>query len=249
MIRLDGEAVLITGGTAGFGLATARLATALGARVAVAGRGGDRGRTAAGEVGGECLFVRADVADDGDARRLVAAAVERFGRLDVLVNNAGIIRRLPVADEAAAGWDEILAVNLRSAFLCSKHALPHLVATRGNVANVSSVVALRTPGGMSPAYDASKAGMLALTRALAVRYGPDGVRANAVCPGFVCTDLNRDVWEAWTEEQRRGAEARPPLRRLGTAADVAHAIVFLASDAASWITGVALPVDGGVTAS
>jgi NAD(P)-dependent dehydrogenase (short-subunit alcohol dehydrogenase family) len=249
MIRLDGKAMLITGGTAGLGLATARLAASLGARVAVAGRREDRGRTAADEVGGECVFVQADVAADGDVRRLVAATVERCGRLDVLVNNAGIIRRVPVADEAAAGWDEILAANLRSAFLCSKYALPHLVVARGNIVNVSSVLASRTATGVTPAYDASKAGLLALTRALAVRYGPDGVRANAVCPGFVPTDLNRDVWEAWTEEQRQAVSTRPPLRRLGTAEDVARACVFLASDAASWITGVALPVDGGVAAT
>jgi NAD(P)-dependent dehydrogenase (short-subunit alcohol dehydrogenase family) len=249
MVRLDDRVVLVTGGTAGFGLATARLAASVGARVVIAGRREDRGGAAAQAVGAGCVFVRADVAADGDARRLVEASVERFGRLDVLVNNAGIIRRLPVADEDAAGWDAVLAVNLRGAFLCSRHALPHLVAARGNIVNVASVLALQTQTGMTPAYDASKAGLLALTRALAVRYGPEGVRANAVCPGFVCTDLNRDVWTAWTEEQRRAAEARLPLRRLGTADDVARAVVFLASDAAAWITGVALPVDGGATAT
>jgi NAD(P)-dependent dehydrogenase (short-subunit alcohol dehydrogenase family) len=249
MVRLDGRVMIVTGGTAGFGLATARLAASVGARVIVAGRREDRGRAAAKTVGAGCAFVRADVADDGDARALVETAVERFGRLDILVNNAGIIRRRSVADEDPAGWDEILAINLRGAFLCSRHALPHLIAARGSIVNVSSVLALQTQTGATPAYDASKAGLLALTRALAVRYGPDGVRANAVCPGFVCTDLNRDVWTAWTDEQRRAAEARLPLRRLGTADDVARAVVFLASDAAAWITGVALPVDGGAAAT
>lgn len=249
MVHLDGKVVLVTGGTAGFGLATARLAASVGARVVIAGRREDRGRAAAEAVGAACAFVRADIADEADARRLIGATVERFGGLDVLVNNAGIIRRRPVGDEDAAGWDEILAANLRGAFLCSRYALPHLIAARGNVVNVSSVLALQTQTGMTPAYDASKAGLLALTRALAVRYGPDGLRANAVCPGFVCTDLNRDVWTAWTDEQRRAAQARLPLRRLGTADDVARAVVFLASDAAAWITGVALPVDGGASAT
>ncbi|MBI3997847.1 MAG: glucose 1-dehydrogenase [Armatimonadetes bacterium] len=249
MIRYDGKVVLITGGTAGIGLAAAALARALGAQVAIAGRRVEQGREAAAGLGPDVLFVPADVSHDADVRRLVGAVGERFGRLDVLVNNAGVIRRRPVADEDAAGWDDVMAINLRGAFLCCKHALPLLIASRGAIVNVSSALAFRSRLGTTPAYNASKAGMIALTQALAVRYGPDGVRANAVCPSFVVTDLNRDLWDSWSPEQRAELVARFPLRCLGTPEDVARAILFLASDAATWISGVALLVDGGLSAA
>ncbi len=249
MIRLDGKVMLITGGTAGFGLATARLAVELGAQVVIAGRRADRGHAAVSGLGAGVLFVQADVAREADVQRMVGAAVERFGRLDILVNNAGIIRRRPVLEEDAAGWDEVLAVNLGGTFLCCRHALPHLIASKGAIVNVASNLAFRTPAGHTPAYDASKAGILALTRALAVRYGPDGVRANAVCPAFITTDLNRDVWEGWTADQRTAYVEAFPLRRPGTPDDVARAVIFLASDAASWVTGTYLLVDGGRSAS
>jgi 2-deoxy-D-gluconate 3-dehydrogenase len=248
MIRLDGKVMLVTGGTGGFGLATAVLASSLGARVAITGRRADRGRYAIAALGDDALFVAADLRAEDDVRRVIGAVIERFGRLDVLVNNAGGIRRVPVGDETAEGWDAMLDGNLRSAFLCSKHALPHLLAARGTIISVSSVLAARSRTGRTPAYDASKAGMLALTRALAARYGPDGLRANAVLPGFIPTDLNRDVWEAWTPDERSRVVGAVPLRRLGTVEDVARAIVFLASDAAGWISGVSLPIDGGALA-
>lgn len=248
MIGFDGKAMLVTGGTAGIGLATARLARDLGARVAVAGRDPERGRRAAAALGDDALFVEADVAREEDVRRMVAAVLERFGRLDVLVNNAGALHRRPVHEEDAEGWDRLLAVNLRGTFLCCKHALPTLLAARGAIVNVASALAFQAAAGRTPAYNASKAGVVALTQALAVRYGPEGVRANAVCPAFIPTDLNRDSWEAWTPEQRAQMVETFPLRRLGTAEDAARAILFLASDAAAWISGVALLVDGGRSA-
>lgn len=249
MIRFDERTMLITGGASGIGLATARLAYSLGARVAIAGRRADRGREAAGSVGPDALFVPADVNREDDVRRMIAAVTERFGRLDLLINNAGTIHRVPVREEVAAGWDRALGVNLRGAFLCCKYALPALIATKGCIVNVASILALRANYGQTPAYDAAKAGVVALTRSIAVRYGPEGVRANAVCPDFVSTDLNRDVWEAWPPEERAKRIENYPLRRLGEPEDVARAILFLASDAAAWISGIALVIDGGRSAS
>lgn len=248
MIRFDGKTVLVTGGTAGIGLATARLALDLGARVAVAGRDPERGRRSVAGLGDGALFFEADVARAEDVRRMVAGVIERLGRLDILVNNAGVIRRRPVLEEDPEGWDDLMAVNLRGVFLCCRYALPALIASRGAIVNVSSVLALRSGAGRTPAYDVSKAGVAALTRSLAVRYGPDGVRCNAVCPGFVPTDLNRDSWETWTPEHRAQVIQTYPLRRLGTPEDAARAILFMASDAASWISGAALLVDGGLSA-
>lgn len=245
MIRFDGKVLLITGGASGIGLATARLAHDLGARVAIAGRRADRGREAAGTLGPDALFVPADVNREDDVPRLIAAVTARFGRLDGLINNAGGLHRAPVHEEDAAGWDRALGVNLRGVFLCCRHALPALIAAKGAIVNVASILALRANYGRTPAYDAAKAGVVALTRSIAVRYGPDGVRANAVCPDFVPTDLNRNVWEAWTPEQWASSAENYPLRRPGTPEDVARAILFLASDAAAWISGIALVLDGG----
>jgi NAD(P)-dependent dehydrogenase (short-subunit alcohol dehydrogenase family) len=249
MVRLDGKVVLITGGTAGFGLATARLACDLGARVAVAGRRRDRGREAEAQLGAEGFYVAADVSVEEDVQRMVDAVVGRFGRLDVLVNNAGMIRRFPAIEETSAGWDDVMALNLRGVFACCRYGLPHLIRARGAIVNVSSILAARSQKGRSPAYDASKAGVEALTRALACQYGPQGVRANAVCPGFVETELTTDIWSAWTPAEREAFLEPYPLRRLGTPDDIARAIVFLASDAAGWISGVSLLVDGGRSAT
>jgi NAD(P)-dependent dehydrogenase (short-subunit alcohol dehydrogenase family) len=250
MIRLDGKAVLITGGATGFGTATARLARELGARVAIAGRRADRLREAAATIDAQTLFVQADVSREDDVTRMLEAVRERFGRLDALINNAGIIRRVPLAQEDVAGWDEVMATNLRGVFLCCKHAIPLLTETRGAIVNISSVLAFAPrPGGRSTAYDASKAGVLALTRSVAVAQGPAGIRCNAVCPGFVMTEMTREVWERWSPQERDAFLQAYPLRRLGTPEEVARAIIFLASDAASWITGQALVVDGGQLAT
>ena len=245
MIRFDGKVFLVTGGTAGIGLATAKMARSLGAQVAISGRRAELGRRAAESLGVDALFVPADVSQEADVDRMMAAVESRFGRLDVLVNNAGIIHRKPVLEETVAGWDEMMAINLRGVFLCCRRALPALIASKGAIVSVSSVLAFRTPAGRTPAYDATKAGVLALTRAIAARHGPDGVRANAVCPGFVPTELNQDVWATWSDQQRADQLLQYPLRRLGTPEDVASSILFLASDAASWISGVGLLVDGG----
>jgi meso-butanediol dehydrogenase/(S,S)-butanediol dehydrogenase/diacetyl reductase len=245
MIRFDGKVVLVTGGTAGFGLSIARHALSLGARVAVSGRRQDRGRQVEARLGADSVYVQGDAAVEGDVERMIGAVVDRFGRLDVLVNNAGMVRRFPAIEETTAGWDELMDLNLRGVFLCCRYALPHLMAARGAIVNISSVLATRSQKGRSPAYDASKAGVEAFTRALACQYGPHGVRANAVAPGFVETELTEDVWGEWSAPDRTAFIEQYPLRRLGTSDDIAYAVLFLASEAAGWITGVSLMVDGG----
>src|SRR3990170_8007752 len=155
MVRLDGKTVLVTGGATGFGAASARIARELGARVAMAGRRVDRGRDAAGALGPDVLFIPADVSQERDVVRMLSAVQDRFGQLDVLINNAGMIHRVPLAQDDVAGWDTLMATNLRGVFLCCKHALPMLTATRGAIVNVSSVLAFAArPGGRSTAYDA-----------------------------------------------------------------------------------------------
>ena len=245
MIRFDGKVVLVTGGTAGFGLSTARIAHDLGARVAVVGRRSDRGREVEAQLGEDSIYVSADVSIEDDVERMVETVVDRFGRLDVLVNNAGMIRRFPAGEETSAGWDAVMDLNLRGVFTCCRYALPHLVASRGAIVNISSVLSTRSQKGRSPAYDASKAGVEAFTRAVACQYGPHGVRANAGAPGFVETELTGDVWAAWTASDRAAFLELYPLRRFGTSDDIARAVLFLASEQAGWITGVCLVVDGG----
>ena len=251
MFRLDGQRALVTGGTSGIGEATARVFLQAGARVVIAARGQTRGPEALDGLRphGEVHFLRADVRDEGAVRRLMADSVETLGGLDILVNNAGIISRTPVHELDAGEWDRTLAANLTSVYLCSRYALPHLRESRGAIVNVASYLAFQAgSSGVTPAYNAAKAGVVALTRTMAVAYGPDGVRVNAVCPAFIPTELNRPLWEAYTEEQWRQTTQAYPLRRVGTPEDVAYAVLFLASKEAGWISGISLLVDGGLTA-
>ncbi|MDR7474776.1 MAG: SDR family oxidoreductase [Armatimonadota bacterium] len=250
MFRLDGGRVLVTGGTSGIGKATARIMLQAGARVVIAARGAQRGAEVARRLGthGEVHFLAADVRVEEAVRRLMVSTAGILGGLDILVNNAGAISRVPVHELATEEWRGILEANLTSVFLCSREALPHLRSSRGAIVNVASYLAFHAGTALTPAYNAAKAGVVALTRTMAVAYGPDGVRVNAVCPAFVPTDLNRELWEVYTREQWEQAARSYPLRRVGTPEDVAYAVLFLASREAGWITGVTLMVDGGLTA-
>jgi NAD(P)-dependent dehydrogenase (short-subunit alcohol dehydrogenase family) len=252
--RLDGRVAIVTGATGGFGTAIARLFAQAGAKLALAARREDRLRQLAESLATSApdpLPVRADVSVEADVIRLVARARERFGRIDVLVNSAGIIARTPVAGIERADWDHMIAVNLTGPFLCCKHALPQMVAQRdGRIVNVASYLGLFAGAGSTPAYSASKGGVVMLTRSIAVKHGPDGVRANAICPGFVKTELNRALIDDAPDPvaKEREIAAAYPLRRLGTPDDVAYAALYLASDASSWVTGECLMLEGGLTA-
>jgi NAD(P)-dependent dehydrogenase (short-subunit alcohol dehydrogenase family) len=242
-------AVLITGGGSGIGAATARRMAAAGYGVCVSGRRREPLERVASETGGEPVV--ADTSRPGDARRAVEAAVERFGRLDALVCSAGTGASGNVSEQTPERWDAVVATNLTGAFLACNAALPHLLESGGAVVTVASLAGLRASP-RSAAYASSKAGLVMLTQCIALDYGPRGVRANCVCPGWIRTpmaDGEMDELAAREGTDREGAyrlaNERVPARRAGTPEEAAEAIAWLASPAASYVNGAVLPVDGG----
>jgi meso-butanediol dehydrogenase / (S,S)-butanediol dehydrogenase / diacetyl reductase len=241
---------LITGGSRGIGLAAGRRLASAGARVVLAARDARRGTAAAATLP-TATFVQLDVRLAEDCERAVHTTLERFGRLDVLVNNAGVIYRNRTTDVLTeAEWDETFDVNVKGAFLMTRAALPALRASRGTIVNVASYVGLVGFAGAA-AYAASKAALVNFTRSVALDHAREGIRVNAVCPGSVDTDMIHSAWAACPDpaEARIAWEQKHPLGRIATPDEVAAAIVFLASDDARFITGAALPVDGGITAA
>jgi NAD(P)-dependent dehydrogenase (short-subunit alcohol dehydrogenase family) len=249
-MRFREKVVLVTGGSRGVGRAAADAFRREGAQVAIVARDAGRGQGAAAALG-DALFIRTDVRSAADCARAVLGTLDRFERLDVLVNNAGVIYRNRTIDALAeAEWDETFDVNVKGAFLMSRAALPALRAARGTIVNVSSYAGLVGFAG-SAAYAASKAALINLTRSLALDHAGEGIRVNAVCPGSVDTDMIHAAWNALPDPAAaaRAWAAKHPLGRIATAEEVAAAILFLASEDARFITGVALPVDGGITAA
>ncbi len=251
-MRLQDKVTLITGGGSGMGRVAAHMFAAEGARVVVAefdpGAGEETVRMVR-EQGGEASFVRTDVSNEADAEGMVEHALATFGRLDCLYNNAGIMPEADhsVVDTDVATWDRVLAVNVRGVFLTCKYAVPALIAGGGgSIINIASFVALVGCSVPQDAYTASKGAVLALTRSLAVQFGPQGVRANAICPGPVETPLLMD-WLVKDEEARRIRLARNPTGRFGKPEEIVHLAVYLASDESRWTNGASLVVDGGIT--
>jgi meso-butanediol dehydrogenase/(S,S)-butanediol dehydrogenase/diacetyl reductase len=240
---------LITGGGSGIGAATARRLAAAGYGVCVSGRRREPLEEVAAETGG--LAVVADTSDPASVRAAVDTAVDRFGGLAVLVCSAGAGASGAVADQTPERWAGVIDTNLTGAFLAAREALPHLVESRGAVVTVASLAGLRA-GPESAAYGASKAGLIMLTQSIARDYGPYGVRANCVCPGWIRTpmaDRAMDELASRSGGDREAAYAlaneRVPARRPGTPEEVAEAIAWLASASASYVNGAVLPVDGG----
>ena len=251
MARLTGKIAVVTGGASGIGEATVRRFIAEGAKVAFADRDVERGKRVEAELGASAFFVEAQMQREAEALAFVRQAADRFGGLDVLVNNAGIRKYDTVAEASPETWDEILGVNLKGYAFCAKAAIP-LLRQRGggSIVNVASVRSV-TSVGKTTLYDTTKAAVAGLTRGMAMDHAPDQIRVNAVCPGPIYTPFHEKRLQAQgrTFEQYREDAARGTmLRRHGTPEEVAACILFLASDDASYVTGTLLFVDGGMTA-
>jgi NAD(P)-dependent dehydrogenase (short-subunit alcohol dehydrogenase family) len=248
-MRVPGKVAIITGGAHGMGAEEVRLFAREGAKVVIADILEEDGQKLEAEVnqtGGEAMFVRTDVTSEADWQRLVESTVARFGKLDILVNNAGLSSTSEADPMSTEGWRRIMEVNATGVFLGTKYAIPAMQkAGGGSIVNISSIMGFVGGESGHPAYHASKGAVRIFTKATAVKYGPQGIRANSVHPGFMppmrsarprdAASLQRLI--DWT-----------PLRRVGKPIEVAYAVLFLASDEASFITGTELVVDGGFIA-
>jgi len=244
---MAGKNVLITGAATGIGRAAAELMVAEGGRVVIADINEEAARGLVSTLGTAAHFVRCDVTRETEIEALLGEAVARLGRLDVLVNNAGMITHKAVTDIDVDLWDRVFAVNTRSAFLAAKHAVPHLrAAGGGSIVNMSSMAGLRGAAGLS-VYSASKAAINGLTVSLALELAPERIRVNAVCPGWVDTPFNQPVIDflGGVEETAKLVKASIPLERQGTVREVAGLVLYLASDESAFITAQAISINGG----
>ena len=251
MGRLDGKVAVITGAGSGIGRATAILFAEEGARVVCADRSGQEDDVAAG-LGEAAIAVHVDVSVETDIQRMIALAEERFGRLDVLYNNAGFGGPMnPLHEQTVETWDEVHNTNLKAVFLGMKHGIPAMLRNGGgSIVSTASAAGLVGMKGHS-IYGAAKAGVIQLTKAAALDYADRNIRVNAICPGFFWTGLVQGARDTATVGQAPPPGAYPPppgvpMNRWGLASEVAAAALFLASDESSFVTGVALPVDGGL---
>jgi len=252
MVRFQGKVVLITGAGVGIGRAAAVRFAKEGAKVAVNSLTPANGLETVRllqEAGGRGIYAQGDVSLDADARRIVAEAVKAFGRIDVLVNNAGIVLPGKVDNTSEEDWDRTMAVNLKGAFLVSKHAIPEMRKSGGGaIVNTSSIVAVKGVKDRA-AYAASKGGLSALTKAMAADYIGEKIRVNCVCPGTTYTpSLERRI-QAFADPEKARADfiARQPMGRLGTDGEIAAAILFAASDEAAFMNGASISIDGGMS--
>ena len=249
-MKLDGKVALITGGNSGIGSATAALLAKEGAAVVLTGRNQERGEQVAqaiNEAGGKAMFICSDVRIADDCRQAVEQTLERFGRIDVLFNNAGVYHPRTVPECTEQEWDETIDSSLKGAFLMSKYALPSMIERgSGSIIHTSSGWGI-LGGDRAAAYCAAKGGLVIMAKAMAIDHGPQGIRVNCVCPGDVETPMLPDDAKkrgmSW-EDYLAGASDRP-LGRIGTAEEIARAVLFLASEDSSFVTGEALVVDGG----
>jgi NAD(P)-dependent dehydrogenase (short-subunit alcohol dehydrogenase family) len=251
-MRLADKVAIITGAGSGMGRVAAEMFAAEGAKVVAAdfdaGHGAETVR-AVQAAGGEATFVQADVSQETDAAAMVAAAMDTYGRIDVLYNNAGIMPEADhsVVDTDVAVWDQVMAVNVRGVYLGCKYAIPRMVDKgSGSVINISSFVALLGCSVPQDAYTASKGAVLSLTRSLAVQFGPRGVRSNAICPGPIETPMLMD-WLVKDEAAKQTRLARNPTGRFGKPEEIVNVAIYLASDESRWTNGAHFVIDGGIS--
>ncbi|HZP84428.1 MAG TPA: glucose 1-dehydrogenase [Chthonomonadaceae bacterium] len=248
--ELAGRVAIITGGASGIGRAACLLFAAAGAKVVVADVDEAGGQATVARIGENACFVKTDVSSAADAAALSAAALARFGRIDILYNNAATTvlcneHDRPVHELEEWIWDKMLAVCLKGVYLCSKYALPHMMAQkRGVVINTTSIDALIAEPGYD-SYTAAKGGVIALTRSMAAEYAPYGIRVNVISPGYVITECQQWYHD---DPQARAIADSLHLTRVGRPEDIANMALYLASDRAEFITGALIPVDGGFTA-
>ncbi len=251
-MRLKDKIAIVTGSSKGIGEGIARVFSKEGAKVVVACRTESAGQKMADELGagdGRAIFIKTDVKVSESVQAMIASTIETFGRLDILVNNAGYHISKNVEETSEEEWQHIIETNLRSTFLCSKYAIPHLRKTKGNIINISSMVGLVGQPNAG-AYSATKGGQIAMSKGMAIDFAPDGIRVNVICPGWIQTPLVDD----WFGQQDDEAEARKyifgrhPLGRIGTIEECGKAALYLASaDDAGFVTGITLNIDGGIT--
>lgn len=242
---LAGKVAVVTGSGTGIGFEIARCFAREGARVVVNARAEERlgaVQAAIREQGGDCLAVAGDLREPEVAERLAAAAVDRFGAIDVVVNNAGGTFNAPAEAITPSGWRAVLETNLTTAFLVSRACFEQLRARRGNIVNISSIAAVEVAGPKHVHYSVAKAGMIQLTKSLAFEWGPVGIRVNCVCPGVIKTP--RSVF-ADKPEMEEAWRRRAPLQRLGDTSDIAETVLVLASEASAYTNGAVIRIDGG----
>jgi len=251
-MRLKDRVAIITGAGKGIGQGIAKVFVQEGAKVVIVDWDEEAGKRTAEELrqaGGDTFFVKCDVSKEDQVKAMVEAALEKYGRIDILVNNAGVGVYKSVLEATSEDWDLCLGVNLKGVFLCSKYVIPHMQAVgKGVIINISSVHSAATVAGVAP-YAASKGGVTALTRNMAIDYGPT-IRVVAISPGWVLTPLIQSIFDKYPDpaEQQRIVEQRQVMKRIGRPEDIGYAAAFLASDEASFITGTEIFVDGGLTA-
>ena len=248
MFDLIGRVAVVTGGNGGIGLGMAKGLAAAGAAVVIAGRDQAKAEAALAQLGGRASFVAADVAHKANCDALVAGCLERHGRLDIVVNNAGMSIRKPPQDLTEDEWRRVLDVNLTGAFLLCQSAYPALKAAGGGkIINTGSVMSVLGAAHAAP-YAASKGGILLMTRSLACAWAPDNIQVNAILPGYIATDLT-DAAREQVPGLYEYALMRTPAKRWGQPQDLAGIAVFLASSASDFVTGAGIPVDGGYLAA
>ena len=249
-MRLGGKVALISGGARGQGAAEAKLFAGEGAKVVFGDILDDLGKQVEAEiheVGGEALYIHLDVTNAADWASAVEAAVSRYGRLDVLVNNAGITIRKNVEDTTEEDWDRIMAINAKGVFLGTKQAIPAMRESGGgSIVNISSTAGLVGSPYSGASYAATKGAVRLFTKATAIQYAKEGIRCNSVHPGLLETPMTQDMLADAAHREER--TQRIPLGRVGTAEDVAYGVLYLASDESSFVTGSELVIDGGATA-